>query len=113
SGGPVYRSSDQMLVSLTNDGPRPMGQPGWNRSNKDRSQDWNFGIGLWEIYARSKILKDIFPNGKNRFAQNNERNNPLLNNSKQVFAAIEDDINDQYRQFLYFSLPEPAQNLLI
>jgi len=68
SGGGVWRKRDNMLVSLTNAGPRMLGSAGWNQGDVDDPSDWNNGAAMWMVYERSSILKDIFPNGRNRFA---------------------------------------------
>jgi len=70
SGGGVWKKSDKMLVSLTNGGPHALGQAGWDTAGADSAQNWNHGAAMWNVYARSATLKDIFPGGKNRFAQN-------------------------------------------
>lgn len=67
SGGGVWRKSDGMLVSLTNGGPRALGQSGWNQGRLDNPGSWNHGAAMWKIYAVSSVLRDIFPNGRNRF----------------------------------------------
>jgi hypothetical protein len=67
SGGAVWRKKDNMLVSLTNNGSHAFGQEGWNNNDIDDPNAWNWGSAMWEIYGRSKILKEIFPDGKNKF----------------------------------------------
>jgi hypothetical protein len=52
---------------LTNGGPRALGQSGWNQGRLDNPGSWNHGAAMWKIYAVSSVLKDIFPNGRNRF----------------------------------------------
>lgn len=67
SGGGVWKKSDRMLVSLTNGGPHALGQAGWDTAGASDSANWNFGTAMWQIYAASRTLKDIFPGGRSRF----------------------------------------------
>ena len=66
SGGGVWRVRDHMLVSLTNNGPRAFGQPGWDKAeiNSRSLKDHNHGTAMWEIYRDSSLLKELFPGGK-------------------------------------------------
>ena len=68
SGGGVWRKSDGMLVSLTNGGPNNFGQGTWSGADAEDSTHWNHGAAMWKIYAASKVIRDIFPNGKNRYS---------------------------------------------
>lgn len=65
SGGAVWRMSDMMIVSLTNNGPHNHGQPGWNNNDKNNPRAWNWGANMAEVYQQSKVFKEIFPDGKN------------------------------------------------
>lgn len=65
SGGGVWRKSDKMLVSLTNNGPNALNQSGWNNNDVNDSTHWNYGAGMWNAYNASSTLKTIFPNGVN------------------------------------------------
>ncbi len=64
SGGPVRRIKDDMLVSLTNDGHIQALTPGWKDHDPNDESHWNYGATMWDIYAQSKVLKRLFPNGK-------------------------------------------------
>jgi V8-like Glu-specific endopeptidase len=68
SGGGVWRKSDHMLVSLTNGGQMVLGQPGWDQASADDPNRWNFGPAMWQVYAASRRLQDIFPSGHNRYS---------------------------------------------
>lgn len=68
SGGGVWRKRDNMLVSLTNGGPNNLGQGDWNSASSTNANNWNFGAAMWEAYADSATLKDVFPGGRNRYA---------------------------------------------
>lgn len=65
SGGAVWRMSDMMIVSLTNNGPHNHGDPGWNNNDKNNPKAWNWGANMAEVYQQSKVFKRIFPDGKN------------------------------------------------
>ena len=69
SGGGVWRGRDNMLVSLTNNGPRAYQQPGWDQAdvNSRKLKDHNHGTAMWMIYRQSAKLKELFPGGKNKF----------------------------------------------
>lgn len=67
SGGAAWRTSDNMLVSLTNNGPHMHGEPGWDNNDINDSRAWNWGANMGQIYQQSKILKEIFPNGVNKY----------------------------------------------
>jgi len=100
SGGGVWRKSDKMLVSLTNGGSANYGQSGWNRNKSDSEYHWNRGIGMWEVYAVSKTLQDIFPNGKNRFSQES--------NAPELYAAIETPEGDHSK--IRVSIPSSSNS---
>lgn len=68
SGGAVWRSSDKMLVSLTNSGPHAYNQPGWNNNNPENANAWNSGAAMYKVYAQSALLKRLFPGGVNAAA---------------------------------------------
>lgn len=65
SGGGVWRKSDKMLVSLTNNGPNALNQGSWKNNDVNDSSHWNHGAAMWNIYNSSNTLKTIFPNGTN------------------------------------------------
>ncbi|MCB0416847.1 MAG: hypothetical protein KDD39_04300 [Bdellovibrionales bacterium] len=67
SGGGIWRESDNMLVSIVSGGPHAFQQPGWNNNNWMDPDHWNHGPAMWKVYANSQKLKDIFPDGKNRY----------------------------------------------
>lgn len=97
SGGGVWKKSDKMLVSLTNGGAHSLGQDGWNTSQSSDKDAWNTGVAMWVAYAQSAVLKDVFPNGKNRFS---------VVVSKDLFMALgeaDDAAADTFT--LYASVP--------
>lgn len=71
SGGAVWRSTDHMLVSQTNFGNHAYGQSGWNNNNPEGAMDWNGGSATHRVYAQSAIMKEIFPGGNNKYADDN------------------------------------------
>lgn len=108
SGGGVWRKSDKMLVSLTNGGAHAFGQAGWDTASASSSANWNFGPTIWTVYSRSRILKDIFPNGKNRFSQVDDDQS-----SKDIAVLIGEEnpaAADSYT--LYFSVPDTGTTLV-
>ncbi len=107
SGGGVWRKSDKMLVSLTNGGSHALGQSGWNTASVTSSANWNFGPPIWVIYENSKILKDIFPEGKNRFATTTE---PQSSNDISVLIGSADNSGADIFT-LYFSAPATSSAL--
>jgi hypothetical protein len=68
SGGAVWRSSDKMLVSMTNFGPHAYNQPGWNNNDPENPNAWNGGAAMHKVYQQSMLLKTLFPNGDNAAA---------------------------------------------
>lgn len=64
SGGAVWRSTDHMLVSLTNGGAHNYGQRGWNNNDPEDPNAWNFGLAFSDVYPTSRILKELYPDGK-------------------------------------------------
>ena len=106
SGGGVWRKSDKMLVSLTNGGSHAFGQSGWDSATISSSANWNFGPPIWAIYENSKILKDIFPEGKNRFAKTS------TGPTTDIAVLIGDADNSGTDIFtLYFSAPATSSAL--
>lgn len=93
SGGSVWRIKDKMLVSLTNNGPSELGQPGWKGGSKDDPRGWNWGASMDVIYKQSRILKQVFPNGKNKYvkeAQNSDSNDTPTDSVDDVaFTSFE------------------------
>lgn len=67
SGGAILRESDDMLVSVVSGGPHAFNQPGWNNNDWMDPNHWNHGPAMWKVYGNSQRLKDIFPNGENRY----------------------------------------------
>lgn len=67
SGGAIWRASDHMLISETNSGWHYRGQDGWDNNDPEKPGAWNNGPIFHEIYAKSKTLQDVFPDGNNRF----------------------------------------------
>ncbi len=65
SGGPIYRQSDGMLVSIVSGSKRGAFAPEY--AEQDDPRTWSWGPALFEVIKSSKILQDIFPEGKNRF----------------------------------------------
>jgi V8-like Glu-specific endopeptidase len=97
SGGGVWKKKDGMLVSLTNGGVHNLDEAGWNTSKASNADAWNTGVAMWVAYAQSKILKDTFPNGRNKFS---------VVVSKDVFMAIgEEDRSAADTYTLYASVP--------
>jgi hypothetical protein len=67
SGGSVWRKSDKMLVSMTNAGPHQFGDGRWNGGNsKDDRGHWNNGVAMHVVFQKSRVLKVLFPGGKNK-----------------------------------------------
>ncbi len=106
SGGGVWRKSDKMLVSLTNGGSHAFGQSGWNSASISSSANWNFGPPIWVIYENSKILKNIFPEGKNRFAKASTGSNTDI---AVLIGSADNSGTDIYT--LYFSAPATSSAL--
>ncbi len=88
SGGAVWRKSDRMLVSLTNNGPTVLGNAGWNGNDVDDADHWNYGAAMWKIYAQSPTLKSVFPGGVNKFAK--------AEFSSDAFLAIDEKADGVY-----------------
>jgi V8-like Glu-specific endopeptidase len=88
SGGAVWRKNDNMLVSLTSGGPNAFNQGSWRGSSKDDANHWNHGAAIWIVYSNSRVLKDIFPDGNNRFVEPGEGDDDPI--GKDLFVAIED-----------------------
>lgn len=65
SGGPIYRISDELLITQTNGGPRAMGMPGWKDNDVNDPKAWNLGGILAEVFHNSEILQKLYPEGKN------------------------------------------------
>lgn len=65
SGGPIYRISDNLLISQTNGGRKAHGMPGWKDNDVNDSKAWNHGGILAEVFQQSKLFKEIYPEGKN------------------------------------------------
>ncbi len=84
SGGAVWRSSDYMLVSMTNAGPHQYRQTGWNNNDPEDEDHWNRGVSFASAYQQSNLLQEIFPDGKNPLvdAQGDlvDSNTPPINN---------------------------------
>ncbi len=102
SGGPVWRKSDQMLVTMTNGGPVPFGVQGWNNNNVNDPSAWNSGAALWDIYKNSAVMKDVFPNGKNRFVSQQDQNRDELIKDLQV-ALVQDSSGPSHIQLVISS----------
>lgn len=66
SGGPVWKTDDYTLVSLTNNGPHVLGSPGWKGNDPENPQAWNAGPQMYKVYSQSKTLQNIFDQGLNR-----------------------------------------------
>lgn len=73
SGGPIYRISDDLLISQTNGGRKAMGMPGWKDNDVNDSKAWNHGGILAEVYQNSEMLKKLYPEGKNPFYKKKEQ----------------------------------------
>lgn len=67
SGGPIYRISDDLLISQTNGGRKAMGMPGWKDNDVNDPKAWNLGGILAEVYNNSELFKTLYPEGKNPF----------------------------------------------
>jgi V8-like Glu-specific endopeptidase len=107
SGGGVWRKSDKMLVSLTNGGAHAFGQSGWDTANASSSANWNFGPTIWTVYARSEILKDIFPGGRNRFTGTTDE--PVSKDISVLIGEADQSAADAHT--LYFSIPDTGSTL--
>lgn len=108
SGGGVWRKSDNMLVSLTNGGAHAFGQAGWDTAAITSSANWNFGPPIWSAYEQSAILKDVFPNGKNRFTRSEE--DQVSNDVSVLIGTAASSAVDTYT--LFFSVPETSSTLI-
>jgi V8-like Glu-specific endopeptidase len=114
SGGGVWRKKDNMLVSLTNGGPHVLGAFGWDTSDVADANAWNYGVGMWNVYAASATLRDIFPNGRNRYAKPGSGGNGSTGAVAKVFAALGDESEDFEDTFdLSISAPQAATTLKI
>jgi hypothetical protein len=71
SGGAVWRTSDKMMVSMTNFGRFAHDQSGWNNNDPENSDAWNGGAAMHAVYAQSALLKTLFPGGINAAADKN------------------------------------------
>lgn len=67
SGGIIARESDEMLVSVVSGGPHAFGQPGWKDNDWNDVTHFNNGPAMYQVYATSGVLKQVFPDGKNKF----------------------------------------------
>jgi len=110
SGGGVWRKSDHMLVSLSNNGPNEFStdKTDWKDGDANDPKHWNDGPGMWAIYAQSATLRDVFPNGRNRFTQTNGAGT----DSQTIWMVIGEgafDAADAYT--LYASAPESTTQL--
>ena len=65
SGGGVWKFDDYTLVSQTNHGPHALNQPGWKNNDPENANAWNGGPQMDRMYAKSPVLKSIFPDGVN------------------------------------------------
>lgn len=72
SGGAVWRTDDKKLVGLTNHGPHMLGEPGWDKNKLDDPKAWNGGTNMATAYKQSKVLQNIFPDGKNIYHLDNQ-----------------------------------------
>jgi V8-like Glu-specific endopeptidase len=104
SGGGVWRKRDKMLVSLTNGGPRILNQAGWNGNDTNDANAWNHGAAMWNVYAQSTILKDVFPNGKNRFVAAGTDAGAFL-----AIGSADRGAADTY--YLLFAVPAGSRNV--
>lgn len=86
SGGPVFRKSDGLLVSLIS-GPVE-GKPHGVYEPEDRS-GWVSGPALYEVYEQSAVLQKVFPNGTNIFADS--EGNPIVrqNKSYDIYGNVD------------------------
>lgn len=109
SGGGVWRKSDKMLVSLTNGGAHAFGASGWDSATITSSANWNFGPPIWSVYEKSDVLRDIFPNGKNRFAATD--GDQVSKDVSILIGTAEPGAADTYT--LFFSAPESASFLIV
>jgi hypothetical protein len=73
SGGAVWKWPEMMLVSQTNFGRHSYGQVGWNNNNPEDQNAWNGGSRMDVIYKQSELLKQVFPDGKNKFTDESGR----------------------------------------
>jgi V8-like Glu-specific endopeptidase len=114
SGGGVWRKSDHMLVSLTNGGAMILGQAGWDQANVDDANRWNFGPAMWEVYARSQRLQDLFPNGKNRFdgADGGGADGGTVD-AASLAVALEQAPDDLERSAIFVGAPTSATSVVV
>lgn len=77
SGGGIWRADDEMLVSVVSGGPHAFGQSGWKNNDWNDESHWNWGPAMYQVYAKSKTLRDIFPGGKNKYLRGEWRLRPL------------------------------------
>jgi V8-like Glu-specific endopeptidase len=82
SGGGVLKKETHMLISLANGGRHSLGQPGWDRADKEDPTAWNYGTALWAIFPQSTLLQKIFPAGVNALYAN------TLQPKTRIYLAI-------------------------
>lgn len=64
SGGGVWRKTNNMLVSLTNNGPNKLNSGDWNTGNRNDPVHWNSGVAMWKVFEASALVRELFPSGK-------------------------------------------------
>lgn len=67
SGGGIWRANDDMLVSIVSGGPNAFGQGTWKNNDWNDKKHWNWGPAMWRVYKKSSVLRDIFPEGRNKY----------------------------------------------
>ncbi len=104
SGGGVLKKETHMLVSLANGGRRSLGEPGWDRADKEDPASWNHGTGLWAIHAQSPVMQKLFPAGVNALYAGS------LQPKTKIYLAI---TGDDKAQSLWIAASSQSKKLLI
>jgi V8-like Glu-specific endopeptidase len=104
SGGGVLKKETHMLISLANGGRHSLGQPGWDRADKEDAASWNYGTALWSIFPQSTLLQKIFPAGVNALYANS------LQPKTKIYLAI---TGDERSPALWIAASSQTKGLLI
>lgn len=105
SGGGILRSSDFMLSAIVTGGTRRFGESGWDGNDHNDPTNWNFGRPLWDIYPRSPILQELYPDGVYAASGAETATDP-----GRIYAAIEVSSRGRY---LWISAPLASSKVLL
>lgn len=67
SGGGILKKENSMLVGIAVGGSKSFNENGWNQNSLDDPAAWNYGTPTWAIYKASQVLRDQFPDGRNKY----------------------------------------------